>query len=153
MKENIAPDSVKSKEYEFLYSSLVAIRNTELSIYWTRYSILSAINFGIIAVALTAGNNSTIHAARTWISLGGILIASIWLLITVRGKHLLTERWDRNIEIFEQKCIDDPELKLFTRVLKSESKNRFIKNWDNLNILAWSLPVLCIIAWIVFSLR
>ena len=149
MTDNHKPTSSKANEYQFLYSSLVGLRNTELTIYWTRYNILSAINFALLAVGFSAGDASFVVANRTLTAVGGLLIAVIWLLITVKGKQLLIERWDRNIEIYEEQCITDPDLRLFTRVLQNESKNWFRKRWDNLNILAGSLPVLCIVAWVI----
>jgi len=143
--------SSNPRQQEFLYAPLVDLRNTELSIYWTRYNILSAVNFGLLAVVLSASDDSFVPTMRTLVSLGGVLIAVIWLLFTVKGKQLLKNRWDQNISIYENKCIDNPDLRLFSRVLENESKKKWLrKNWDNLNILARSLPALCIVAWIIF---
>ena len=149
--EHIDSKSSEEVKYEFLYSALVELRNTELNVYWARYNILSAINFAMLAVSLSAAENSIVaNAARLLVSLAGLLLSVIWLLITIKGKQLLIYRWDRNIAIYEEKFINVPDLKLFTRVLNMESPGWLRRNWDNINILAWSLPVLCCMAWILF---
>lgn len=38
------------------YRALVSIRNTELSVYWARYNIQSAINCGFLVAVLASKN-------------------------------------------------------------------------------------------------
>jgi len=133
------------------YSSFVSVRNTELAAYWTRYNILAAVNLALLAAALAANTSSLIRYCPWLISGGGIVLSFIWLLITIKSKQLLENRWDKHIRDYEG-ALKDNRIKLFTNVYSEEDKKSWVKkHYDNLNILARLLPILCIVGWLTFG--
>jgi hypothetical protein len=134
---------------EALYSALVSIRNAELTAYWTRYNIQSAINFGLLAAALASSENSFIGKHMVYAAIAGLILTLIWIVFVVKGKKLLTGRWERHIRTYE-KNTHEVKYKLFCEVKKEEdSKGNLRRAWDNLDVLARCLPTLCIVAWII----
>lgn len=143
-------DNEKALSNQF-YPSFVNVRNTELTVHWTRYNILAAVNLALLAVALSAEPFSLIRQFPIWIMIGGIVLAVIWLLITIKGKQLFTKRWEKHIRNYERR-FDDQCIQLFTKVKKEEKEKIWLKrNWDNINFFAWSLPVICMVAWIIIG--
>jgi hypothetical protein len=139
----------ESSTPEALYSTLVSIRNTELTVYWTRYNIQSAINFVFLAAVLTSGSDSFIGKHIMPAAVIGLVLAIIWLFIVVKGKELLTDRWERHIRSYEEST-NEVKYKLFCEVKKEEgNKSKIKRAWDNLDIIAPGLPILCMVAWIV----
>jgi len=133
------------------YTSLVNVRNTELSVYWTRYNILAAVNLALLAIALASDSTSFMYNFPIWIMLGGIILAFIWLLITIKGKQLITNRWEEHIRDYE-KAFKDKNQKLFTNVNTAENVKCFLKkHYDNLNIPARAVPIICIVGWLIIG--
>ncbi len=138
-----------STKAEPLYTALVSIRNTELSVYWTRYNIQSAINFVLVAAALASGPDSFASKHMALTAVAGLLASIIWLLFIAKGKQLLMTRWERHIRAYED-CTPEVKYKLFTIHSTEEAlKSAEQSSWNNLTILASALPALCIIVWIV----
>jgi len=109
------------------------------------------VNLALLAVALAAEPFSIIRQFPIRIMIGGIVLAVIWLLITIKGKQLFTNRWEKHIRKYE-KCLDDQCIQLFTKVKEKEnSKKWFKRNWDNINFFAWSLPVICMVGWFIIG--
>jgi hypothetical protein len=138
-----------STKAEPLYTALVNIRNTELSVYWTRYNIQSAINFVLLAAALASGSDSFARKHMALTVVAGLLTSIVWLLFIAKGKQLLMNRWERHIRAYED-CTPEVKYKLFTIHSAEEAlKSAAQSSWDNLTDLAAALPALCIIVWIV----
>ena len=154
-------DNDKSKKS--LYSVLVNVRNTELTTHWTRYSIQAILNIGLLTVVLSVDPSKLIPMPV--IAIGGLVLATIWFFFTLMGKKLLTERWEKYIKQYERDFLyekaaescggrnDKKPIRLFTNVEEEESKCPLVKNWRNLNILAWGGPILCAVAWIIILFR
>lgn len=133
---------------EPLYSALVSIRNVELTAYWTRYNIQSAINFGLLAATLASSGDSFIGKHITYAAIAGLILTLIWLTFVVKGKKLLTERWERHIRTYEENT-HEVKYKLFCEVKKEEDiKSNLLREWDNLDVPARGLPLLCLVAWV-----
>ncbi|MDP2157987.1 MAG: hypothetical protein Q8K68_09795 [Nitrospirota bacterium] len=133
---------------EALYSALVSIRNVELTAYWTRYNIQSAINFGLLAATLASSEDSFIGKHITYAAIAGLILTLIWLTFVVKGKELLTGRWERHIRTYEENT-HEVKYKLFCEVKKEEDiKSNLLRAWDNLDVLARGLPILCLVAWV-----
>ena len=142
--------STETKETsEALYSALVSVRNVELTAYWTRYNIQSAINFGLLAAALASSADSFIGKNMVYAAIAGLILTLIWITFVVKGKKLLTGRRERHIRTYEENT-HEVKYKLFCEVKKEEdSKSNLRRAWDNLDVLARGLPMLCIVAWII----
>lgn len=136
---------------EHQYNALVNVRNTELSAYWTRYNIQSVLNWGLVVAYLSVKSDSIIsRQLGRYLFLAspcGILLASIWLFFIIKSKQLLTDRWERHIQKYEAEFLPKKH-RLFTNVCTEEEQKTYLKkNWDNLNFLARSIPVLLIFIW------
>ena len=107
---------------EPLYASFVAIRNTELTVYWARNNILSAINFALLAVAFAGRSDSFVILHSALVGVGGIVLAVIWLLFVHKGKQLLTDRWELALKIYET-TIQQSDHRLFTNVHAKAENN------------------------------
>ena len=83
-----------TQQREHLYIALVNVRNTELSVYWTRYNIMAVINLGILAAVLSSRMDSLVIQVLPCVAAGGILLGAIWFAIAVKGKQLFTQRWE-----------------------------------------------------------
>ena len=142
-----------SNTSEALYRTFVSVRNTELTTYWSRYSVQSAINFGLLAVALASKSDSRIGAHIVFIASIGIVLAVIWLLYVTKGKQILVDRWEMHIRLYE-KSTPKVKYKLFSKIKKEEdSKRTMLRIWDNLTILSCIPPILCVGAWIVIAFK
>ena len=136
-----------NEQREHQYTALVNVRNTELSAYWMRYNIQAVINLGLVAACISSKPDSIIGKHLFWVSLCGILLAFIWLFFAIKSKQLFTDRWERYIKKYEEDFLPEKH-RLFTNVCIEEEQKTFLKkHWDNLNILAWSVPVFLIIIW------
>lgn len=95
-----------SPQREQLYTALVNIRNTELTVYMHRYNIQSVLNTGFIGIAVTAH----VRPESTWpavflplaLSLAGIVLGLIWLGFEVQGKKMFVAGWDQWIAEYER---------------------------------------------------
>ena len=144
--DSMPPEALRR---EALYTALVDVRNTELAVYWTRYNIQSAINFGLLAAVLASNSDSFIRKYIEFTAPAGFLLALIWLLFLVKGKQLLTGRWERHIRNYEK---NTPEVKyrLFCEIENEKGiKTKWRTMWDNLDVLSRGLPILCMVSWIV----
>ena len=84
-----------------------------------------------------------------YVAIAGLILTLIWITFVVKGKKLLTGRWERHIRIYEENT-HEVKYKLFCEVKKEEdSKCSLQRAWDNLDVLARGLPLLCIVAWII----
>lgn len=138
---------------EHQYTALVNVRNTELSAYWTRYNIQVVLNLGLVVACLSAKSDSIIGKHLSWVSLCGILLAIIWLCFAIKSKQLFTNRWEGHIKKYEAEFLPDKH-RLFTNVCtEEEQKTCLRKNWDNLNILALSVPVFLILIWAIIGIN
>lgn len=145
------PKKNESMPREQQYASLLSVRNTELTAYWTRYSIQSALNLGILIAALSSKPDSIIGKNHVFVAIAGIVLALIWLLFTYYGKLLLNKRWEEHIIQYEKHFPEDH--RMFTRVRAEESsKGWFRRDLHNLNILARSIPVFVILGWIIVAI-
>jgi hypothetical protein len=144
------PQKNESMPREQQYASLLSVRNTELKAYWTRYSIQSALNLGVLIAALSSNPDSIIGKNHVSVAIAGIVLALIWLLFTYYGKLLLTKRWEEYIIHYEKHFPEDH--RMFTRVHAEESsKGWFRRHLHNLDIPAWSIPVFVILGWIIVA--
>jgi hypothetical protein len=149
-------DERNSQPPEPLYSSLLSVRNTELTVYWTRYNIQAVLNFGLIAVALSAAPNSIIDKFPTLVAVSGMFLALIWLLFVVFSKRLITDEWDNCVKNYEQSILKSKQDVPNDILIISQftyNKNYFKRNLYNLNFVACSLPIICGLAWYLFLLQ
>lgn len=145
----VKSSEMKETKQEPLYGAFIQVRNIELSVYWTRYNIQSAINFGLIAVVLSSKTNSLIQQHLVYISVIGIFMAITWLCLTILGKRILNDWWEKHLRTYER-TIPNQEHRLFRNIYKKENEKCWIKkNWQNLNILTRFLPILCLVVWLV----
>jgi hypothetical protein len=137
---------------EALYTALVNVRNTELTVYWTRFNIQSAINLVLLAAALSSKSDSFVGKHMWFAAIAGIILAIIWLLFIVKGKQLLEDRWEPHIRKYEENT-PQVQYKLFCEIQKEKERvrkcNKLRPRWDNLDYLSRSLPILCIAAWFI----
>lgn len=148
MNNDNAQNAADTPKSEPLYTAFVNVRNTELSVYWTRYNIQSAINFVLLAAVLTSRSDSFVNKYMNSAAIAGFVLAGIWFLVTIKGKQLLTDRWDSHLRTYEKIIIGREEHRLFCKVAQDEEKKcKLMRMWDNLDILARGLPVLCMLVW------
>jgi hypothetical protein len=146
-----------SWKIDAIYTALVNVRNTELSVYYARYNILAVINIGLIAAVLATRHDSRfLSPLPCWIVLGGCALSLVWLGFAALGKRLFTERWEVYLRRFEREILDrqglQPELQLFTHVESTEQKLSWWKrHWENLNVLTLLVPLMAFAAWIIIS--
>ena len=146
------PKQPESLKQEALYTALVNVRNTELTVYWTRYNIQSAINFVLLAAALAGKSDSLIGKNMKFAVCAGILLALFWIIFVVKGKELLTDRWEKHIRTYEEST-PQGTYRLFCEIKKEEdSKGSIQRKWDNLDYLSRALPILCMVAWIILGI-
>jgi hypothetical protein len=149
--KNTKTNGKASNSKEAIYRELVTVRNTELIVYWARYNIQSAINFGLLVAVLANKPESFIGRHMECTAFAGILLALIWLLFIVFGKKLLIGRWERHIRTYENN-ISEVKYRLFSKVKEEEESKCIVQRyWDNLTILSCSLPLFCIGAWFVIA--
>jgi len=89
---------------EHLYTALVNIRNTELTVYWTRYNIQSALNTAVLVGALAGvkGSDRLPLPVLLAVAVGGFFLAVIWLVFAVYGKRLFVDGWEEWIAEYEE---------------------------------------------------
>ena len=139
---------------DLLYASLVAARNTELTIYWARYNIQAILNFGLLAATMQAPGGSLLNPIPRVILGAGIFLALTWFGLTIMGKRLLEQRWQTYIRRCEERIVknkdEDEDLLVFTDIAKREAASGWWKReWNNLTILTSLVPLLCLIAWVL----
>ncbi len=142
---------------EGIYTALVNVRNTELSVYYARYNIQAVINFGLIAAVLAAREDSKfLTPLPLWIVLGGLALSMLWLCFVIWGKRLFTRRWESylreyEIDILAHQCLKNGLL-MFTDVKDKEEKLRQPRRyWDNLTILNVLVPLMASAAWMIIG--
>ncbi len=132
---------------ESLYAAFVQIRNTELAAHWMRYNIQFAVNFGLLAAVVTRARDSFVARHLHCIAIIGIELTLIWFLLARQSKMTITSRWEKHLQIYED-MIARPEHRLFQKIADEDSKKSwFVRNWQNINLMAWALPIICLIAW------
>ena len=135
-----------------LYATLVQIRNAELAAHWMRYHIQFAVNFGLLAAVAMKARDSFVAAHLHCIAIIGVELALIWFFLAVQGKKTINSRWEKRLQIYED-MITRPEHRLFQGLAEEDRKKSwFVRNWQNLNLLAWALPSLCLFAWVLLFL-
>jgi hypothetical protein len=147
--ENKASDDLRTSaaEPEALYAAFIQVRNGEHAAHWTRYNFQFAVNFGLLLVIVTSARDSFIAAHLHLISIMGIELSLIWLLLALQSKKLISERWEKLLRAHED-TIARPENRLFQKIEEEDSKKSWWgRNWQNLNLLSWALPSLCLLAW------
>jgi hypothetical protein len=137
---------------EALYAALVQIRNAELAVHWMRYNIQFAVNSGLLAVVAMKARDSFVAAHLHCIAIIGVELALIWFLFAAQGRKTINSRWEKRLRNYED-TIARPEHRLFQELAEEDSKKSwFVRNWQNLNLLAWALPSLCLCAWVLLFL-
>ena len=112
-----------------------------------RYNIQFAVNFGLLAAVVTRARDSFIAAHLHCIAVIGIELTLIWFLLARQSKMTITSRWEKHLQIYED-MFARPEHRLFQKIAEEDSKKSWlVRNWQNLNLLAWALPSICLIAW------
>jgi hypothetical protein len=164
------------EQREPLYAALASTRNTELSVYSTRYNVQAALNSGFAAVFLAAVMRTdpiSLRAAEllAWI---GIVLGLIWLGFAVQGKKMFVDGWDQWMAEYESKSLrtqghslfsgfnergalspihpskaTSGRMRLLLKHLVRESIRRCFA-WENLNLLERGLPILFVLCWIAF---
>ncbi|MFX0139538.1 MAG: hypothetical protein ACFFDN_38205 [Candidatus Hodarchaeota archaeon] len=156
--------SKKKLPQEPFYSDIVNIRNTELTVYWTRYNIQAAINIGLLAVTISANPGSYISQFRVQVSILGILISCIWIGFIVLSKKLI-HMWEEYIIKYENEYLYDKipmkPIKVFTDVYEKNRLNKTNKSiiswiiirWKFLDIFASGIPIICILTWLFILIK
>ena len=69
------------------YESLVAVRNAELTTYWTRYNVQVVLNGGLLVAAFANGSDGRLANLPMWsVSLGGIALAIVWFVMLLQAR-------------------------------------------------------------------
>jgi hypothetical protein len=137
---------------EVLYATFVQIRNAELAAHWMRYNIQFAVNFGLLATVAMKARDSFVAAHLHCIAIIGVDLALIWFFLAAQSRKTIINRWEKPLQIYED-VIARPEHRLFQKLAEEDSKKLwFVRNWQNLNLLAWALPSLCLFAWVLLFL-
>lgn len=128
------------------YEHMIAVRNTELETYWTRYNVQVVLNGGLIVVALASPSGSHLmNLPICLVSIGGFALAIVWLIMVHQGKDWI-HRWDNELCNFEEQVGENELYPLFTNIKKSKAAD---DNWRNITYLAKAVPILCAITWLV----
>lgn len=136
--------------HEPIYSTLMSIRNAELAAYWARYNIQAVLNLGILTFAFQRWHQTP---PLPWlVPVLGILLSIIWIFFIYLSKRTIEYYWDKCVSNYEEMLIEKDArlcavLPISARGEKDERYNFLLKHWFNLNILAYSIPGLCLIAW------
>lgn len=127
------------------YESLIAVRNAELTTYWTRYNLQVGLNGGLLVAAFASESGKRIAEIPIgWVSLGGATLAIIWLVMIQLGKASI-HRWDEQLQLFEKQLGKEEVFPLFTNIIDSGVA---LDSWRNMTNIAAAVPVLCAIAWV-----
>ena len=139
MKEDYRPDPSQ-------YDSLIAVRNTELQTYWTRYNLQLILNGGLLIAAFTRDKSIPLGQMPPWvISLGGLSLVAIWLGMIFQGKKWI-ERWNEQLRFFEEE-LEEKVYPLFTNIRKTSPADN---KWKNMTALAAGVPILFGLGWIAW---
>ena len=95
---NIQDGTTGSPECGDLYAQLIAVRNQELSLLWTRFNLHLVINGGLL-VAVYSTDKVT-GLGRKPFSFG-VLLTILWLLSELAGRQAL-RHWDQKLGDFER---------------------------------------------------
>jgi hypothetical protein len=139
---------------EALYISLVNTRNTEVTAYWARYNIQAVLNFGLLAAVLSAKPETPLlYPLPAALPAVGILLGIVWIGFVVVSKWVLVRRWEGFLRDYEQSFLTRPgapaSLAVFTTIHAEEAgRSAIMRNIRNLNLLALTMPVICIGAWL-----
>ncbi|HXM96693.1 MAG TPA: hypothetical protein VOA64_20940 [Candidatus Dormibacteraeota bacterium] len=165
-----------AEQREHLYSALAAFRNTELTVYATRYNVQAAINTGAAAGGLAAAKGPAPASTSILVAIGcgGIVLAVIWLGFAVLGKKLFVDGWDHWIFKYETKWLKAHNDLLFAVLHEREARSpihpeklkpnrvslflmdripKSLQEWfavSNLNLLERILPLLFVLFWLFF---
>ncbi len=130
-----------------LYLAFIQIRNSELAAHWMRYNFQFSVNFGLLAVVLTTARHPFVAAHLHLIAILGIELTLIWFLLGWQSKKVISRRWEQHLRTYED-TIARPEHRLFQRIANEENKKSWWRrNWQNLNLLTWALPSICLLGW------
>ncbi|MBI5101423.1 MAG: hypothetical protein HZB33_06280 [Nitrospirae bacterium] len=121
-----------------IYSSLVSLRNQELSNHWTRYHVFAALNSAVIVAFVNFSGPRGGDNILFWL---GIFLTIVWFLFTHYGKEQIIERWDKKLETFEEEVSKECGFHAFFSELRR--KRGFI-HW-----LQLSVPIIFLIIWCV----
>ena len=83
-----------------LFTTIVDVRNTELSALWTRFNIHLLMNGGYLLAILGASDGSMLSASGKFAYLFGLVLTVVWLLAERAGRYTLHYR-DKKICDFE----------------------------------------------------
>lgn len=138
--------------YGNIYSALVQTRNTELTIYWTRYNILGAIVFVLVAAALNTKSDTLCILYWDMLCWVGFILAWIWLFVAFTGRGIVID-WQNRVADIES---DPNKWKAFTSWARSPRVPFYEKLLNHLIIpsfkqpytyVALLLPLAAIIIW------
>lgn len=141
-----------------LYSTLVGVRNTELSTHWSRYNVMAAASIAIFVVFLASGGEKFTQIILEVI---GFLLAAVWLSQTYFGKKMIVRRFEGFIIRLEQ---DLESLlpwfpRMFNRIAIMEDRlaegERPPIDWEkqrshDVNWRQFAPPVSLALLWVVF---
>jgi len=147
MTDEKGSNHLDSSPTEGQYAALVSLRNTEISVYWTRYNIQSAINCVVLAAALASRSDSYIKVNMPFFSMIGILMTIIWIIFIIMGKMMLFDLWESNLINYE-KITTGIKYKLFYQIHGTENTGSLRRIFNKITILALTLPLLCMGAWV-----
>jgi len=152
-QDNNDPERIYSHpNYGNVYSALVQIRNTELTIYLTRYNILGAMVFVLVAAALNSKTDTLSNLYWDMLCYVGFVLASIWLFVAFTGRGIVID-WQNRIADIEE---DPKKWKAFTSWGRSPRVPFYKKLVNHLIIpsfkqpytyVALILPLIAIIIW------
>ncbi len=158
-----------TEQREPIYVALANIRNTELSVYSTRYNVLAALNTGFFAVVLTtvakSGTTPPLKLSAMAAFLG-ICFGLVWLGVTVQAKRLVADAWDQWLADYENMYFREnfslfsdfnkrgahspihPSKEISGRISRLLARLPRWCGWSNLNFLERSLPFLFTVVWL-----
>lgn len=127
------------------YEQMVAIRNTELAVYWNRYNIQVVLNGGFAAAYFAMPSTSPWQQEFWWLlPLIGLILAAIWCSFVSVGIEWLNF-WAAAIEAVEQADDWGPAPKVFTGAFSISREPGRV----TLQSLAWALAGLFVLLWLV----
>ena len=88
-----------------LHASLIAVRNLELQMLWTRFNIHLVVNGGFLLAFLSAGKESTLAGLGGAPHFFGLLLAGLWLWSEIVGRDNL-HHYDRKVGAIEALLVE-----------------------------------------------
>jgi hypothetical protein len=83
------------------YAQLIAVRNNELQLHWTRFNIALVVNAGVLAAAVAGGTGPIVAGLPRWAMPGfGFGLAVVWLLMAAASGYWIYA-WERHLRTFE----------------------------------------------------